>query len=261
MFLLINITGCKTEMKCKSAWSGDMQIDGVRNDWQDIPSTILNNKKVGFAFANDKKNLYAVLFFNEPFWAMGIKKKGLDIWYDTKLKNAKNVGFTFCGGPELDDVLDNKKNIHEKIKGEIPSEIQNHVVFHDDKELDRRVVLDELINLDIAFNSDRDLFIYEFAIPMQEIFTESFSYDSKTETRLQICLEWGNKKNNENKGEFMNNPEGFGKGKMGGSPPEGAMPGGQRRTPPGGLDNKSPQKEQIPDAQEVWIELQLAQKP
>ncbi len=247
MFLLINLTGCKTEMNCKSKWSEDIQINGVQDDWQKIPSTILDNKKVGFAFANDKENLYAVLFFSEPFWAMGIKREGLNIWYDTKLKNIKNTGFTFCGGPRLNDIMANQKNLPENIKGKIPSEIQNYVVFHCENELDKRVDLDELKNLDIAFNSDRNLFVYEFAIPMQEIFADSISYHSKAEPKVQICLEWGsgnkmNRSKSERGMETGFESPGLGRSGRGGK-------GG--RKPPANAP-------QMPEDQEIWIELHLA---
>ncbi|MBN1274468.1 MAG: hypothetical protein JXB26_19580 [Candidatus Aminicenantes bacterium] len=72
-----------------------IKIDADSSDWMQSLSPAWKKGKVDCSFANDDKNLYFLLVFNDLKYLSSISQTGLKVWLQGGEKNAKDTGFFF----------------------------------------------------------------------------------------------------------------------------------------------------------------------
>lgn len=98
VLLLYTTQGCKQkEVACY--WQAEeVRIDGEVDDWTGIPGEYYKDKGIVFSVSSDSTNLYLLLSFRNPAWAMAIRQTGLTIWLDPGGGKSKDFGVHYRGG-------------------------------------------------------------------------------------------------------------------------------------------------------------------
>jgi hypothetical protein len=79
-----------------SSWaSAPIKVDGLAQDWQNVPMLTDKDSKAEYAFANDGRNLYIIFVFKTPEAASTIEATGLKVFFDAGDKKSKDLGVHF----------------------------------------------------------------------------------------------------------------------------------------------------------------------
>jgi hypothetical protein len=79
-----------------SAWAAaPVKIDGLSQEWQNVPKLTDKDSKAEYAFLNDGQNLYVLFVFKTPEAASTIEATGLKVYFDAGDKKSKDLGVHF----------------------------------------------------------------------------------------------------------------------------------------------------------------------
>ena len=82
LIILIFFFSCHAQ-KIQSSWvDNHIIVDGVIEDWKDIPRTFEKDLKMMLGIANNDDNLYIMYCFNDPNLARMIAMRGITIWFN-----------------------------------------------------------------------------------------------------------------------------------------------------------------------------------
>ncbi|KAA3636826.1 MAG: hypothetical protein DWP97_02000 [Calditrichaeota bacterium] len=229
-----------------------MAIDGKLDDWKGIGAYFDKDKEVSLAVCNDSEYLYIKMHTQSQDNVRTIKMTGLKIYIDNGDGDKKDFYIKYNAGPETK--LSEKGDIDEKRR---PTSPENQFLCFDKKRMLNKIIpTDGSEGPAAAFDEEKQVFVYEFKIPLHKSTTNSYGIEINPEKKFKIGFVWGDK-DDIPKGM---KPPGGGKGGFGGNdsfnPPTGGRGmggrGGGRQ--PGG---KRPGQFQI-EKKEIWIKSILA---
>jgi hypothetical protein len=95
LIILIFFFSCHAQ-KIQSSWvDNHIIVDGVIEDWKDIPRTFEKDLKMMLGIANNDDNLYIMYCFNDPNLARMIAMRGITIWFNDEGNKDKIFGISF----------------------------------------------------------------------------------------------------------------------------------------------------------------------
>jgi hypothetical protein len=89
-----------------SAWAAaPVRIDGLSQEWQDVPKLTDKDSKAEYAFLNDGQNLYVLFVFKTPEAASTIEATGLKVFFSAEGRKSKDLGVRFVKKTVTADAL------------------------------------------------------------------------------------------------------------------------------------------------------------
>lgn len=249
-------------------------VDGRYGDWNDYPTTFLEEQKAVIAVANDDQNLYLMFRTNDPRWVRTIAMSGLTIYLDPKGGKKKDFFLKFVGGPsreqlralrkqEVEERPDERRPNPEGMDDRMAERMRDDTIPHltcyiRDQIEEKEIPLDGTEGPSAAFDTSHAFFVYEFAVPLKASEVRSYGFGAVNNKELSIGLVWGEMERP--RGDRQRADLGFGGpgggpgGGMGGGI-GGGMGGGMGR---GGGMGGPPGDMQRPSKQEVWVKTTLS---
>ncbi|MEW6051716.1 MAG: hypothetical protein AB1644_11750 [Candidatus Zixiibacteriota bacterium] len=260
-------TAFGADVETTSKWATDaMVVDGHRSDWPAGAIGFLKEPEASVGLCNDSQNLYVVLTFRNPQWAIAIRRGGLTLWLDNKGKKKKEFMLKFTGGPGPGEmqalVSDSSRRDRERPMPGMGMEEgpggrraaeTTLVCFQKDRIAEKQIPLDGREGPSAAFGEEEGFFVYEFSVPLRETAVLNYGLGAKPDEPVSVGFLWGGldrDKMDRPKGGFEIGGMGDG---MGGGMPGGGGPGGQGGPREGGRMGKG-----MPKKQEVWLKARLA---
>ena len=170
--------------KIQSTWmENKITVDGIIEDWKDIPRIYEEDLKIMLSVSNDHDNLNLMYCFNDPALARMIAMRGVTVWLNDEAKNEKNFGIAFKNDlmdqlkemnreqfRNRDEQLPGGKNLRELLKsGCFTVELKDTL---------SGLLMDELPGVEASVDQIEGLYCFEMRVPICEI--------KKSRTMLQI---------------------------------------------------------------------------
>jgi hypothetical protein len=255
------VTGCKQE-EVDCYWpSRHVSVDGQVDDWSGIPGKYYPDEGLVFSVANDSANIYLLLSFRNPMWAMAIRHSGLTVWLDPKGKKNKAFGFRYRGGPSSGQLRQLRTADHMPTPWMTPPEESGRKQVADTEAFDelRLITSDNSEGVSVFADGSqgpaaghglpKGIFCYEFSIPLESLAAQGYSLLAQPGRMIGVGAHWGklDRPRRPSRLEGMNEgPPGMGEG----PPGMGGRRGG--RGPGGGFRTESAKE------QDIWVRTRLA---
>ncbi|PIS25255.1 MAG: hypothetical protein COT45_02870 [bacterium (Candidatus Stahlbacteria) CG08_land_8_20_14_0_20_40_26] len=260
--LILN-SGCGGKaLEMQSQWSAEsIKVDGQVEDWSDTPLTYFEDEQVSLGLRNDDENLYILFCTRSQTWERLIRMSGVTMWLDETGGKKKDFGIRYIGGPSLSEMQKSGMLGEGGFRDSLIPELKQRLIREREIMANQIEVLLEEGKQEIIIPADgsrgpavssavpRGIYTYEFCIPLREKHGDYyFIKPQPPQKTLGIGLEWGGIGTRDR--QRMTDEVGGERGSVGGGMPRGGMPGGER----GGMRER-----QIPQKQETWIKVHLAQ--
>ncbi|MBN1407708.1 MAG: hypothetical protein JW956_07965 [Calditrichaceae bacterium] len=255
LMVLILFFSCRTQ-KVKSSWvDNQIIIDGIIEDWKDIPRTFDKDMKMMFSIANNDENLYIMYCFNDPDLARMIDVRGIIVWFNNEGNKDKILGISFKrefdGTPEshkkrLDS--DPEKRAEFDRRMQIDLSMLRFMVQLRDSLID--MPIETISGYEAGFNKVDGLYGFEIKVPVSEIAVLNTDRKIPKNRRLSIGIEIPEAKMG-GRSEKRQMPKMSGGGMQGG---RGGM-GGDRGGSPPGFDRQRPDM----SAKALWVNIVLSE--
>jgi len=262
LLTLLPTYGCKgdQEVVC-SRTEGAIVVDGLMADWEELPTTYLEDQGVVMGLSNDDDHLYFMFRFRDEKWARTIRMSGLTLWLDSRGEKGKDFTLKYRGGPKLSELMPKNENVPEEMRERTP---RRDTAMTDeltcavkDRLVEMPIPLDGANGPKAAFGTDHGFYVYEFMIPLKDSEVRYYGLGAEAGAKITIGANWGKMemggRGQRPGGGQRGGPPGGGGG-MGGGRSGGGMGGG----PPGGMGGQRPE---MPEEQEIWIKTKLATTP
>lgn len=239
-------------------------VDGDADDWENIPTTYLEDEGVVLGMCNDSTNVYVLFRIRDARSAMSIRRAGLTIWLNSEGKEKKKFGVRYNGGPSLSEIRELMTDEEEEMFSEIPPERMDRMgrrfsgiedrftVFYDGEDKSDSIPTDGSRGPAVSYASSNGLYTYEFSIPLQNSDYGIYGMGALFDEDICIGPEWGGRPDDRGPGGGMGRGGGPGGGMGGGSGGRGGRGGGRGGGPPGG-SRMGPSEEH-----EFWVTTKLA---
>ncbi len=250
----------------ESRWiDHSITADGNLDDWQGMPFESYKEYAT-YAVCNDSDNLYIAIRFKDPMWLRSIRQGGLTVWVNNKGKKDKIIGFKYNGGPDREEM----EKFMEK-SGRKPQTGTGRMMERESGMSDSVEVMFAVVEKDwwyqptpidkngangpaVAFGIENGIFCYEYVIPLAESGNKFYGGNIDLKKKIRIGFEWGGV-------ERKDKPRGG--MRIGGTGPDGGMPGGGMGGPGGGMGGgprgmNRGDFEKYMEKQEFWIKAELA---
>jgi hypothetical protein len=248
--------GCKQrEVACY--WqAGEVRIDGEVDDWAGIPGEYYKEQGLVFSVSSDSTNLYLLLSFRNPAWAMAIRQTGLTIWLDPEGGKSKDFGLRYRGGPTPAQIRDlpgvghlsplgmPRPDKHDQGDVADTGAFNELRVFSRGNKDGRAIFADGSQGPSASYGLPKGVFCYELSIPLTGGAGETVSLSARPGQMIGIGAHWGEmniRERRPSRGDGVRSPG------RGGPRPGGGFggPGADRR--PGLLEE-----------QNMWMRTRLA---
>lgn len=256
LMILIFFFSCRAQKIQSSRVDNQIIVDGVIEDWKDIPRTFEKDLKMMFSIANNDDNLYIMYCFNDPDLARMIAMRGINIWFNDEGNKDKIFGISFKREfdrpPESlkkrsDDEFDQPPNFNRDIKNDL--NMSHFMVQIKDSLID--MPIENVSGIEAGYKVVEGLYGFEIQVPVSPIKESQTILKIPEDNKLNIGIEIPEHKMFMNKGK-RHEPGVSGGGMRGG---RGGM-GGDRGDPPPGFDRQRPDMR----AKELWVNVTLAGK-
>ncbi|UCF05586.1 MAG: hypothetical protein JSV33_00700 [bacterium] len=275
LFLLLLLAGCN-EQTMESPWAGEpIQIDGMKADWNELPTFYFEREGVQFGVCNDTTNLYVLFRFTGEQKARLISVSGLTLWFDSAGEKKRTFGIHFAGRAELSMMPGRGMRggrMRDGVMGESGMDssdsgmgARGDVTAEQLEEIRRMRFLlgDEITVIDgvtneksfvpvdgsrgprAAFTGEKGIYTYEFSIPLSPSDENSYGIGAAPGQTIGLGMEWGMDRDD------MKRTWGERKGRMPGEPGGGGMGGMPGGRGPG-------RRMQSPKKVKIWLQVPLA---
>ena len=191
----------KTEIVTSKWPAYELNIDGNQIDWRDHILSSEKRLSVDYAFKNDGENLFIIFIFNDSRYLSTISATGMTIWFNIEGTKKKEYGIQFT-----------KKQISaesfitylEKKRGPLSEEEKNNlrakqsyflhtarVITSKKDQVTQSPPDEESQKAVFRATRQRELTVYEFAIPLKKEAEKDFGVGSEPGKIIKICFEWG----------------------------------------------------------------------
>jgi hypothetical protein len=213
-----------------------------------------------FSVSNDSNNVYLLLSFRDPGWAMAVRRTGLTIWLDPAGKKGRQFELFYRGGPSLGELQELKgpdglpePNMMppEARASEHPSDTgafnKLQVITPDDSE-PANLATDGSQGPAADHGVPHGIFCYELAVPLDSAGLEPNALAARLGRIIGIGARWGDRDRIDRSAPSH--------GMAGGRPGMGGQrPGGGRKGP--AAAGRGERRQDVSE-QEIWVRTRLA---
>jgi hypothetical protein len=264
ILLLLLISGCK-KLKLPSTWTAvPIVIDGNIDDWNYRPTTYFEDQDMIAAICNDSTNLYLHFRTRNFMTASLIRKTGITIYIDKQGENKKDFFIRLNDGPDkpisprsIGNIGDEKKRSKPGRQfpqngRDIPPRLTCRIK---DRIVEKIIPIDGSQGPTAAFDTSYGFYSYEIAVPLDFGSVLYFGLDTDLGQEISIGAEWGNL------GDMKKSAKSGGRsGMKGGGGRSGGGKGGRGGRSGGGRGmGGGPSRDKMPEKQEIWANVLLAQ--
>ncbi len=208
-----------------------ISVDGDADDWENIPTTYLEDEGVVLGMCNDSMNVYVLFRIRDARSAMSIRMSGLTIWLNSEGKEKKQFGVRYNGGPSLAEIrelmADDEEDMFENIPPRMKDRMENRLsagekftVIYKSEDKRDSIPTDGSRGPAVSYASSNGLYTYEFSIPLQVSDYGIYGMGASLDEDICIGPKWGGRpERRDSGGADMGRKGGRGGGRGGG--PEG----------------------------------------
>lgn len=157
------LTGCGSDSIKSEKLQTVLSVDGVGEDWANIPLTYIEDMGMVIGFANNDSTLYGMFRFSDHLLARKIHLRGAILWIDPQQDEEKRFGiryrWEFSGLPPYRDNAGRDPSEQK----EIDLNGSFMVVQGEDKISSG---LEFFPGVSAAAGNDKSLYVFEFAVPL-----------------------------------------------------------------------------------------------
>lgn len=257
------ISSCKDE-QMPGNWAQDViTVDGSVGDWESVPKYLFEEQGTALAVCNDSQNVYLLLRFSDPEWAMPIRRSGLTIWVDADGGKDKDFMIRYRGAPQMKEPRDSSfgRDMPEPVavlpgdRGR-PQGGESTALFTcyiKDRIVENEIAVDGANGPQAASTFNSGYLTYEFCIPLDSPQVLYYGIASAPGHTAGIGFEYGGSDREERR-SMGGHMGGMGQGMPSGGPPRGGS--GGRGMPPDGA-GRGPNRPESLKEQEFWIKVGL----
>lgn len=251
--------GCR-DQEIKSTWlNDDISIDGIIEDWKDIPRIYEEDLKIMLSVSNNHDDLILMYCFNDPVFARMIVGRGVTIWFNDENKKEKNFGIAF----KNDLLKQPKKKDREQLRNrnqQMPSGKKLRELFKSGqftielKDTLSGLLLEEVSDIEAGVDQIEGLYGFEIKVALSVIKNSKTVLKIPDDKKIKIGIEIPEMKSS------MSDHKSDGIGIRGGG--RGGGRGGMRGGGMGGRGSAPSGGGKRPDmsAKEIWTTIVLAEK-
>ncbi|MDD8025351.1 MAG: hypothetical protein PHI34_02475 [Acidobacteriota bacterium] len=192
------LSAAAADVPVKSAWMvPPPAIDGAPTDWLNPGYVNVAGGDVGYAFANDAKNLYVLLVIRDPKAKSTIDKTGVTLYFDEAKKN-KAYGILFhkvmIKPDEYIARLEKQGPVSDEIKAQIKSKPGYYLYAHEVKGAspEGAPAPDSPVQLPVyKIGTQGPMLVYEFLIPLERPASTQAGLASAPGKTIFVGLEYG----------------------------------------------------------------------
>jgi len=261
---LLLISDCnKTQLTGK--WtSTPISIDGNISDWNDKPTNYFEDQDMMIGVCNDSTNLYLHLRTRNFMTASLIKRTGISVYIDRQGKNQKDFFVKFNDGPTKPiappPMIGNLEKGQRTEAGRQPQRRQKEIPARLTCRIKDRIV-EKIIPFDgsqgpaAAYDTSFGFYSYEMAVPLDYGSVLYFGLDTEIGREISIGAEWGDM------GDMKKSAKSGGRSgmKSGGGRSGGGKGGRGGRSGGGRGAGGAPNRDKMPEKQEIWANVLLAE--
>jgi hypothetical protein len=176
-----------------------MIINGLADDWGEVPVAAHEETKVEFAFRNDADNLYILLAFKDPHFLSTLEQSGVTIYFNAGRENKKDRGIKFTRLMlTSEELIARRRGQGRNLTDEQVAAIKAkpfHTLFLYDivNKKDRELMAAAKPALFPDFNAVRSggQWIFEFKIPLARNENQPFGVGVEPGGNARAGIEWG----------------------------------------------------------------------
>jgi hypothetical protein len=236
------------EVLVQSKWTDStIVVDGNPQEWGKFPMTYFEKGKVSLGAVNDSEYLYIMLSFRDQSSARFLQSK-VTLWLDKTASKEKLLGFCYTGSPparrQEDKYPEPEENFTQR-----PAEMPRIIAVLEDKDTLGLIPVIGEKGPAVSTNYQQGFYFHEVRVPLKRSDSTRFAIGAALGEKIGVGLELGI-----SPGEFAGMRQksgeraGRGGGMQGGEMSRGGGPGGR----PGN-------GRQMPEKQEIWMKVSLAQ--
>lgn len=265
LLLLFMISSCGK--KLQSHWTAQViAVDGLWEDWQDIPLEYNEDFNLMYGLANNDSALFVTLRFSDPRLARSFAGRGLTLWFDGANKKKKTAGIHYedpaMRGQRFIGLRPGKAQETPVMNRKLIPKGQFTFAYNDSL---TGIRLSGLNHWQAAANVSDGVYCYEFRIPLNR--DEASGVQNlfiKEDNLIRVCIEQSgiDKEELAAMREKMREKQG-GAGMTGGAGRAGGrrggmMGGGRSGRRPGGMMDGGNRLMTGLEGKELWFSVQLA---
>lgn len=261
LILMLFVSGCKN-IELPGTWTANpINIDGNIGDWNDKPTTYFEEQDMITSVCNNSSFLYIHLRTRDFMTASLIRRTGLKIYVDKNGKKERNFFVKINDGPNRPLGFDRDKppgDNHEKpdFIRQFPQngrDLQPRLTcYSKDRIVEKIVPFDGSEGPSAAYDTSYGFYSYEIAVPLGWGDVRYFGLDTGIGNKISIGAVWGDMGDMKNS---MKSRGGSGMKRGGGR--SGGGKGG--RSGGGGRMGGGSKRDNLPEKQEIWANLLLAE--
>ena len=244
LLIIFVVTTCIFSQISSSKWQAQpIVIDGDVADWVSIPRFFNAESNVQYEFRNDANNLYVIIKATERATQMQLQRAGFEIRLKTKTSPPAKFSIVFHGSkmeemPSMRNNGGDRTDILVEKSAPRPEQMYKDSAFLEGFLYTKGIIVAENENSNGIYfarnKGTRDQTLYEFRIPLRELYGKDFLLDniSRIPLQLQVVINDFSQGKNTSRKKDRGMSGGNRSGSMGGG--GGGMKGGGGRGGMGG---------------------------
>jgi len=273
IFLSINSLG-KEEVTLASLWASvPAQIDGLSQDWQDVP-LISQKYGVNLGFKNDEKYLYILFVFTDPKYLSSVESTGMSIYFNPEAEKKKESGINFrrisLAADQFIAWMEEKQGPMTEEQKKAYRVHKSYLMFYCGilgkgfKQIMRADESEKILPAAFRIGGQQKTFIYEFAVPLEKATQLASGVGARPGETLTIGFDWGgwSKEIKQAVASRMGDEASKARDQRASDDHTGEGGGGQdaRRMQMGDAPEMAAMRKMKPKQYDLWLNLKLAEK-
>jgi hypothetical protein len=198
LFALVSLSAAAQEGPVKSVWMvPPPTVDGAPADWTTPAFVDVEDGDIGYAFANDAKNLYVLLMIRNPAAKSTIDSTGVTLYFNAA-KKKKDYGILFhkvmIKPDEYIARLEKQGPVSDETKTQIRSKPGYYLYAHEvlGAKPDNSAASETPVQLPVyKFGPQGQMLVYEFLIPLERPVSTQAGVAATPGKTVFIGLEYG----------------------------------------------------------------------
>lgn len=198
LFAVLALGAAAKDAPVKSVWAAAAPtIDGLPADWPNPAFVDVEDGDIGYAFANDAKNLYVLLMIRNPKAKSTIDQTGVTLYF-AEAKKKKDYGILFhkvmIKADEYIARLEKQGPVAEETKAQIRTKPGYYLYAHEvlGAKPEGAPASDSPVQIPVyKAGSQGQMLVYEFLIPLERPASTQAGVGSAPGKTIVVGLEYG----------------------------------------------------------------------